>query len=88
MLHNMAVALATVGRPEPAAQAARDLIAAAPGDPRGYIDLGVVLARMGRRDEARAVFERGLAQCPGDAALRHNLERLMAPPPPQAPALP
>jgi len=75
MLHNAAVALAGSGRADAAIGAARKLIAVAPDDPRGYLDLGVVLGRAGMLSEAREAFASGLTRVPGHGGLRTNLER-------------
>jgi Flp pilus assembly protein TadD len=75
-LHNYSVALAGTGRLDAAADAAQRLTAAAPHDPRGYIDLGVILARAGRREEAQSVFQAGLEAVPGNQDLQRNLELL------------
>ncbi len=76
MLHNYAVALARTGRLEAAERAARDLITRMPDDPRGYIDLGILLVRAGKRAEARKIFAAGLVRHPDHEGLRHNLELL------------
>ncbi len=76
MLHNLAVALADVGRGEDAESVATDLVSVAPDDPRGYIDLGIIIARQGRIEEARAIFREGLAHCRDDARLVANLDRV------------
>ncbi|MFH1842469.1 MAG: tetratricopeptide repeat protein [bacterium] len=76
ILHNYTIALARTGRIESALTTARQLVELAPDDSRGYIDLGVLLARGGRRDEARDVFTAGLERLPGQEDLLHNLESL------------
>jgi Flp pilus assembly protein TadD len=38
--------------------------------------MGIILARAGRRQEARAVFEKGLAAVPGNPLLQRNLDLL------------
>jgi len=76
MLHNYAVALADVGRGDEAESVATDLVSIAPDDPRGYIDLGIIMTRQGRLVEARATFREGLAHCRGDARLMANLDRV------------
>lgn len=76
VLHNYTVALAQTGRHGAALEAARQLVQKAPVDPRGYIDLGILLVQAGRPDEARAVFSTGLECNPGHADLQHNLARL------------
>ena len=53
------------------------LIAAHPSDPRGYNDLGILLARAGRTAEAREVFARGLAAIPENEQPRRNLDLLV-----------
>jgi len=82
MLHNYTVALARSGRMDAALAAARDLVALAPEDRRGYVDLGILLARLGHKDEAREVFATGLQRHPANQELRHNLEVLDAENPP------
>ena len=44
-----------------------------PADARGYVDLGILLARAGNTDDAQRVFERGLAVLPGHPDLEKNL---------------
>jgi len=73
-LHNRTLLLAEEGRSEEAVNLARDLIAAHASDPRGYIDLGIILARTGQREEARKVFEQGLMAVPGHPQLQKNLD--------------
>jgi Flp pilus assembly protein TadD len=79
MLHNYAVALARTGRQAAALAAARDLMTRVPDDPRGFVDLGILLARGGKQAEAREVFSAGLDRHPNNAELRRNLEILDAP---------
>ena len=75
-LHNLAVALSSTGRAEEAESVAADLVRVAPRDPRGYLDLGVILARQRRFAEARQVFRAGLERHPDHPQLRANLERV------------
>ncbi len=75
LLHNAAVALAGTGRTDAAVEVARRLIAAVPDDPRGYLDLGVVLGRAGLLTEARDAFASGLLRIPGHPDLLANYER-------------
>jgi hypothetical protein len=72
-LHNRTILLAERNEVAAAAAAARLLVAYHPDDPRGYVDLGIILARAGRQQEARAVFEKGLAAVPGHPDLLENL---------------
>ena len=72
-LHNRTILLAGRGDGAAAAAAARLLVEYHPDDPRGYVDLGVILARAGRHREARAVFLEGLAAVPGHPDLLANL---------------
>jgi len=76
LLHNYTVALLHAGRPAAAEQAARRLLDEHPGDPRGYLDLGILLARAGRLPEAAAVLRRGLGVAPADTSLAGNLRRV------------
>jgi tetratricopeptide (TPR) repeat protein len=78
VLHNYAVALEQTGRLPMAIEQARRLVEAFPDDPRGYLDLGILLARTGRREQARAVFQAGLDRHPGNEQLAHNLDVLDA----------
>ncbi len=76
MLHNLSVALAQIGRTTAAIDVARRLLVVSPNHPQSYIDLGVLLARCGRPDDARLVFEAGLTRFPTENDLLHNLEQL------------
>lgn len=76
-LHNRTVLLFETGGAAEAVNTARTLIAAHPRDPRGYVDLGIILARQGDRSGARAVFEEGLRVFPENPALKKNLEILI-----------
>ncbi len=78
LLHNMSVAQAGAGDPTAAAATARRLVDAAPDDPRGYVDLGVILARAGRLEDAHLVFAAGLERVPGHPDLAENLARVEA----------
>ncbi len=78
VLHALAVALQGTGRTAEAIEASRRLVALRPDDPQGYVNLGVLLARTGRAEEARGVFEAGLRRCPDSASLRRNLQVLGA----------
>jgi Flp pilus assembly protein TadD len=73
LLHQGVVALSRTGRAAEAGDLAGRLTAAAPDDPRGWLDLGVVLARERRYPEARAAFAEGLRRRPDHAALREHL---------------
>ncbi len=70
------VLLGKTGRFEAAMSAAGKLVASVPDDPRGYVDLGVLLARSGDRAKARAVFVEGLRRFPDYPDLVDNLELL------------
>ena len=74
ILHNYVVLLGKTGRFEAAMDAAGELVASVPDDPRGYVDLGVLLARGGDRAKARAVFVEGLRRFPDYPDLVENLE--------------
>jgi Flp pilus assembly protein TadD len=76
MRHNFVVARAQSGRFDAAVAEARFFIVRLPDDPRGDVDLGVLLARTGRTVEAREVFLAGLARFPDHDDLLHNLELL------------
>jgi len=76
LLHNTVIALAGAGRLEPAVEMARKLIAVHPEDPRGYLDLGVLLGRSGRLEEAGGIFAAGLELSPDHPELSSNLERV------------
>ena len=54
----------------------RSCVRLAPGNARGYNNLGWALARAGDRRGARAAFHRALALSPDDQLARINLERL------------
>jgi tetratricopeptide (TPR) repeat protein len=70
-------------RPAPAAHTAntvqaaveglRRAAAARPADPRAFLELGDLLGRLGRCEEAVAVFEEGLALAPDAIVLRVGL---------------
>jgi hypothetical protein len=75
-LHNRTILLFEKGAATEAMSLARKLIEAHPTDPRGYVDLGIILARGGDPVLARAVFEAGLTAIPDDPTLRKNLEIL------------
>ena len=79
MLHDLAVMQGRRGRWAEAAATAGRLQDVAPDDHRGWLDLGVALARLGRDDDAAAAFQDGLARFPDDPAaaiLTENLRRL------------
>ena len=76
LMHQATVALAETGRASEAEVLARRLTAAAPDDPRGWLDLGVILARDRRYPEARAAFADGLNRHPDHALLRSQLTRV------------
>jgi Flp pilus assembly protein TadD len=76
ILHNYVVLLGKTGRFKAAIDAAGKLVASVPDDPRGYVDLGVLLARRGDRAQARAVFVEGLRRFPAYPDLVGNLELL------------
>jgi tetratricopeptide (TPR) repeat protein len=75
-LHNATVLLASFGNTRAALEMAERLVAAHPADPRGAVDQGVLLARAGRTEEARAAFYRGLSFNPKNETLRRNLDLL------------
>ncbi len=72
-LHNAVVLLSRSGQSERALAHAQSLRSFYPDDPQGHLDVGVLLARSGRRQEAKAAFENGLRHCPGNPGLLHNL---------------
>ena len=79
MLHSLAVLQGERHRWEAAASTARRLQENAPHDHRGWLDLGVALARMGRRADAAAAFREGMVRFPSGEAheqLATNLARL------------
>jgi len=76
ILHNYVVLLGKTGRFKAAIDAAGELVASVPDDPRGYVDLGILLARSGERAEARAIFVEGLRRFPAYPDLIVNLELL------------
>ena len=74
--HNYTVALLRAGREAAAARQAERLVRDHPRDPRGYRDLGILLARAGRYAAAADVLRRGLAVAPDDSFLAANLARV------------
>ncbi len=76
LLHQAAVAMAETGRSDEAREFATTLTMAAPDDPRGWLDLGVILARDRRFPEARAAFAEGRRRRPDHAGLREQLARV------------
>ncbi|MDO9173134.1 MAG: tetratricopeptide repeat protein, partial [bacterium] len=76
LLHQAVVASSRTGRADEAESLAGRLTEVAPDDPRGWLDLGVVLARAHRYPEARAVFDAGRRRLPGHAGLREQLARV------------
>ena len=79
MLHNYAVLLSQTGRLPLALEVAGRLRDLVPTDPRGYIDLGILLARSGDQAAAERVFSEGLRRFPDNTQLAHNLARLRSP---------
>ncbi len=75
-LHNTAVLLAGEGDKDGARLLATRLVEFHPEDIRGYVDLGIIQARLGLRDQARATFAKGLAQHPENQVLQKNLQLL------------
>jgi len=75
-LHNTTILLARSGQPKRALATAERLRLAHPDKPQGHVDVGVLLARAGRIDEARLAFANGLKHCPHDADLARNLSLL------------
>jgi Flp pilus assembly protein TadD len=75
-LHNRAILLFEAGSSAEAMETARTMIKTHPGDSRGYVDLGIMLARGGDPGQARAVFEEGLLAVGDDPVLRQNIETL------------
>ena len=79
VLHDLAVLQGSRGRWAGAAATAERLRDLAPRDHRGWLDLAVAQARLGRRDQATATLRAGLAQVPagpGRDLLAENLRRL------------
>ena len=63
------VALSLAGRGEEALPHFRHAANLEPNEPKSYDQLAVTLARLSRLEEAIAVLDEGLRQCPGDVAL-------------------
>jgi len=76
LLHQAVVASSRTGRDDEAEALAGRLTEVAPDDPRGWLDLGVVLARAHRYPEARTVFDAGRRRLPDHAGLREQLARV------------
>lgn len=75
-LHNTTVLLVGLGNLRAALDTAERLVGAHPRDPRGAVDLGIILARSGRLEEARTAFLQGLRYNPAHPDLLRNLELL------------
>lgn len=75
--YGVAMELASLGRLEEAADAFRRLAEDCAGYVPTYYQAGKVLERLGRADEARAFYRRGI-QAAGAAGNRHAREELEA----------
>lgn len=61
LLYALAMEYLSEGDESGAERRFRELIQAAPDYPPGYLQLGQLLVRLGREDEARAVYRDGIA---------------------------
>lgn len=61
-----------------AARTLESLLATRPRNADAWNNLGIARAQLGRREEARAAFQRALAIAPAHASARRNLERIEA----------
>src|SRR5215469_9547279 len=74
--YGVAIEYRNLGRLDEAARAFAELIAGHPEYTAAYLHAGNVLLQLGRRDEARGVYEAGIAACrkKGDAHAVSELE--------------
>ncbi|MGH9661545.1 MAG: tetratricopeptide repeat protein, partial [Bryobacteraceae bacterium] len=74
--YGLAMEYATAGHLEPAAAEFQSLLAASPDYVAAYYHGGQTLARLGRDDEARALYRRGIEACnrTGDGHTRSEIE--------------
>ncbi len=78
-LHNLVVLQAQKGQMRKALATAVKLKTYHPDLAQGYLDVGIMLARTDRLNEAEQVFREGLNRCPDNAELLHNLSVLRTP---------
>jgi tetratricopeptide (TPR) repeat protein len=71
-----AVALASQGRWEEAAEVNRDILRSRSDDVEAFNRLGKALSQMGRYSDARGAFQESLDRDPANPIARKNLERL------------
>jgi tetratricopeptide (TPR) repeat protein len=74
--YGLAMELARAGKPEEAVEEFRQLLAANPDYAAGYFHGGQTLEKLGRVEEARALYERGIAATArtGDAHTQSELQ--------------
>jgi Flp pilus assembly protein TadD len=74
--YGLAIELVNAGKPEEAVNEFRELLAANPNYAAGYFHGGQTLEKLGRVDEARALYEQGIAVTArtGDAHTRGELQ--------------
>jgi tetratricopeptide (TPR) repeat protein len=70
---DLAIACRHEGRPEQAEKCLKAALQRVPGHPVASNEYGLLLRRAGRFDEARAVYEKALAEFPEYLSLRRNL---------------
>ena len=61
-----------------ALEAFRQMAEVSPSSPDGFTNMGYVLTRMGRYEDAETLFERAISKSPQDPALHDNLASLYA----------
>lgn len=61
-----------------ALEAFRQMAEVSPSSPDGFSNMGYVLTRMGRYEDAEALFQRAISKSPQDPALHDNLASLYA----------
>lgn len=59
-------------------EAFRQMAEVSPSSPDGFSNMGYVLTRMGRYEDAKALFERAISKGPSDPALYDNLAAMYA----------
>jgi Flp pilus assembly protein TadD len=74
--YGLAIELVNAGKPEEAVEEFRGLLAANPNYAAGYFHGGQTLEKLGRVDEARALYEQGIAVTArtGDGHTRSELQ--------------